>query len=313
MHSKFDFFTLENDLSIYSASLGALFTKEPYIEHFVIERWRNRGETRFYFGVDITPEWVENNLQSLALFGNSDQFVILQAEMISSAGIQALSSVEFDGQELLLCFSRKSDYFGELKKSELWECATIDAPPFWHDGELLRFFCQKNEVVLAPEAFNFVLSALVASIDEFSNLTKQLALIFGANRQQNITLEELKSVVSPVKLDQFHLLTLLAQKNRVQFLQEVTELKPDLKMLEELCRLVCSHFIKLADVSYMDKKKRLSSYDKKIAAHAKLWTLSDIEKVIEFFGHLTYLARSRDPSVLNCLREVLLLNIGMGK
>ena len=47
-----------------------------------------------------------------------------------------------------------------------------------------------------------------------------------------------------------------------------------------------SHLLKLSDPSYLDEKKALNNYDKKIIAQSKLWRKQELDLSIRKFGEL---------------------------
>ncbi len=315
MHSKLTVWNIRDIQGAFyqlSAGARALFTPDPYIERLVLERVRriaNHSETIIVMGEELTIGWIENNWESLSLFGGEDHYLILDAQKIKVDVEELLLSdrVDLTDKDVLFCFAKKSELYKKIIKKNAWQVFTVESPPFWKDGELLTMLCDEYKIRLSSEAHQYILQAVPGTIEDFSLLSSQLALLFP--KAKEISKEEIRTVISPYKVDQFHLASLLAQRNRVGFLKEVLSLSLGFQMMEELFRMVQFHFLKLIDTSYTKGKTKLSKYDKEILIHSKLWKQEDLERVIFYFKELEIQAREKDPTIRNKLRAALLVNL----
>lgn len=301
---KCEFYRIENGVS-------ALFTPDPHIENIVLTKRKQRlpEKSILMMGDELTTVWIEDNWESLSLFGGADRFLILESQKLSSAVQELLLSdrVDFADQKILFCFSKKNDFYKQICKNKQWQVFTVEAPPFWKDAEVLTMLCDENNVRLSLDAHHYVIQAVPGTIEDFSILASQLSLLFPDKSE--LSLEDVKSVLSPYKVDHFYLAGLLAQRKRIDFLKEILSLSLDFPMMEELFRMVQFHFLKLIDTSYASSKTKLSKYDKEIMMHSKLWKKEELERVILYFKELEYLARTKDMHVRNKLREALMANL----
>lgn len=289
----------------------ALFTPDPYIEKLILQRRKKRtgGGAVLLLGDEVTIEWLENNLDTLSLFGGDEHYLILDAQKMIPSVNSALLEGRFDlsDKKILLCFSSKNDFFKKISKDSQWACYDIEAPPFWKDGELLTYICEENRVRLSVEAHQFILQAVPGTIGDFSTLAGQLYLNFA--EKEEIARSDVESILSAYKVDQFRLAALLSQKKRVEFLKELLSLPLGFEEMEELFRMIQFHFLKIIDPSYMRQKKKLSKYDREIEQYSRMWKPEELERVLLYFKDLELAARSRDLSIKNRLREALLANL----
>ncbi len=304
-----------NSLSVGSplweqSGTWALLTPDPHIEKFILDRRKGRdGERILLLGDELSIDWIESNWTTLDLFGGSSAYLVLEAQKISSSVANALLEDRWDLSErdILFCFSKKCELFKNLGKKEWLPCFEVEAPPFWKEAELLSFICDQYQVRLSAAAQTFILQAVPNSIEDYILVASQLSLSYP--HEDEIMVEQVKKILSPYRVDQFRLASLLAQRKWVAFFDKVLSLPFSYPMLEELFRMLQFHFLKLRDTSYMDNKKRLSKYDREIKAHAQLWHSHELDRVLSFLKELEFLARKKDITIRNKLRSALLRRI----
>lgn len=314
MHSKVTIWNIRDqkcDFYHIGNGVSALFTPDPHIENMVLTKRKQieSDKSILMMGEELTSAWIEDNWESLSLFGGVDSFLILESQKILPSVQEILLSdrIDFANQNILFCFSKKNDFYKQICKKKQWHVFTVEAPPFWKDAEVLTMLCDENNVRLSLDAHHYIIQAVPGTIEDFSILASQLSLLFPSKSE--LSLEDIKSVLSPYKVDHFYLVGLLAQRKRIDFLKEILSLSLDFPMMEELFRMVQFHFLKLIDTSYATSKAKLSKYDKEIMMHSKLWKKEELERIIIYFKELEYLARTKNIHVRNKLREALMANL----
>ena len=117
-----------------------------------------------------------------------------------------------------------------------------------------------------------------------------------------VVVADLKNLVVADKFDQFILASLLSKKKYYDFYTRLIELNHDFEKLKDLFRFLQSHFIKLADISFLDEKNRLTQYDKEIQKCSSLWTKNEIFEIISLLNHFEILCKKKEEDIFRIFK-----------
>lgn len=273
---------------------------DPFYMQIIKSRLKNNyfqdDELKVSIGSELSSTWVEDNFLSLGLFGNSESYYVLNAEDIKDNTVESFERAEefiLDGRILVLVFNKDSKLFKKLAKSkaENIETVQITAPAFWEDKNLLNFLCEEKKINLPINLKSWILSEVTFSSVEYSLILDRIKINF--TDFQGLAAADLATLIGAKKIDQFHIVELLARKNMPGFYKSFIEVIESGQDLFQLLYLMQSHFIKMFDTSYTEEKKKLSKYDQGIISQSKNWEKKDIIKVIDYMGELLILAKSK--------------------
>src|SRR5690554_4961568 len=146
-------------------------------------------------GKEATRDWVEDNLKTLGLFGNTESYFIHFAEEIPREAQEALLADDLllEDRYLILSFSGNSDFFAELCGKERVRGIEIQAPMFWENREFLEFFSSYTGVFLDYRASQLLQESVEATCSNYLNILEQLKINFESS---SITVEMLEEVLS---------------------------------------------------------------------------------------------------------------------
>lgn len=311
MHSNWkiwDFFHSRKDLKGDGGqNLIAFQTFDPFafkiIKDHLVDNSLSDYSFRTIMGKDVTPAWLEDNFLSLGLFGNSDSYLILGAENLSKDCKDILSRPEsllLDDCLLLLDYSKEDDLLKKLKKSDVAEVVKIDTAAFWEYDKLLDFLCGVQKVYLSYQAKNLILQKSTPDIATFYNVLSQVSINFP--EKMDISAEDIEPLVATSKIDQFELAELFASKRFKPFYEKVSNLD-DFEDMRRVFLFMQSHLLKVFDPSYLEKKPRLTKYDKQIKSQSNAWQPEGLRKAIDYFAELEFMAKTKDDLIRSRIKR----------
>lgn len=266
--------------------------KEKYFQSF-----KEGEKPQTMIGKDITLSWLEDNFCSLGLFGNSQSYLILGADQLSKECKDLLSDpgrLILSDCYLFLDFEKEDELVKKLKKSDLAEVIKIEAPAFWEYDKLLDFVCSVKKVYLTTEAKRLILSKLTPEIGSYFNIITQIEINFPG--KMNVNDVDIANLVRNTKIDNFELAELFASKKFKYFYEKVLYLE-NTEDMRAVFRFMQSHLLKVLDPSFTEKKARLTKYDRQIMSQSSAWQRQSLEKAIEYFSELEFLAKTKNPLI----------------
>jgi hypothetical protein len=314
MHSKWqiwDFFSSFNQSTLSSfEGVLALNTFDPTCLKLVKDHlMRGAGERVVHYKTasEVTKDWIEEEFQTLSLFGNTESFFIHQAQDLSSELLERISQLEVSGRFLLLSFENEQALWKKLMKEGKIGTLVIESPRFWEHNKLLDFVTNYLRLPLSFEAKTWVLDALENNLGSFYNACSLLKLNYPDEKEISIT--QVTDVLTLERLDQFQMASLVARKKFKDFFERLVVLEEDFEKMRGLFNFMQSHLIKMADPSYLPQKPRLTQYDKDIQGSSKLWKTPDLMRLIERFSHWEILSKRKDSHLWHEIKEAHLRSL----
>ncbi len=249
-------------------------------------------------GKEVSTSWVDDNLKSLNLFGNSDSYLVHFAEELKDDVCQELLNIDeliLDGRYLILSFNKDSALLRKLKKldSDLVEVIHVQPPAFWEEGELLNFFSDYFKVYLSYEAVQEVRNKVKFDFGVYFQLFQSLQINFSENNKELSALD-LADFLADDKIDQFELVELFATKRFGLFYKKFVRAFESGADLVSLIYFIESHLTKIYDPSFLSGKTKLTKYDKQIQSQHNMWKPEEIIRSLNYFGELLTLAKKKD-------------------
>lgn len=254
-------------------------------------------------GEDLTRDFLENEFQGLSLFGPGESYIIHRPETIPAASIEYMVSDRFDpsGRLIVLCFDSDGAQLKKLLKRPGVTHTQVEPPRFWETQKLLDFICFYFKIPLSFESKQYLLESLEGSFDILFQAAQSIKISFPANKE--ISLKETQEIVSREKLDQFLLAQIFGKKKMVEFFERILELQLEFERMRFFFQFMQSHLIKMADISYLQGKARLSNYDKDIQSAARIWKQDDLFTWIERFNEWEILAKRKDEALYSHVKQ----------
>lgn len=252
---------------------------------------------------DVSADWLENNLKSFGLFGNTESYLILNAHQLSKAAKDVLQNPEdliLDERYLFLEYSKEDDLLKKIKNNPKVETIKIQPPGFWEIERLLDFLCDDLQVYLDMSAKELILNRIAGDIANFTNILQQIKINFPD--AVNLSATEIAPLVRGIKSDQFELANDFASKKLKAFYMKIQRIT-DFDDLRQIFLFMQSHLLKIYDTNYTVGKSRLTKYDKEVLAQAKIWRSKDLDKAIKYFSSLEIKAKSKDPMLFHQLEK----------
>lgn len=307
MHSKWqiwDFFTGTNkDLLVTFEGVLALNTFDPICLKLVkdfLTRGIDDRVLHYKMASEVTRSWIEEEFQTLSLFGNSESFFIHQAHDLPADILELLSKTEITGRFVILSFENELAQWKKIVKEGVVSTLVVESPRFWELNKLLDFVCNYLRLPLSYDAKTWMVDALENNLGTFYNSCCLLKLNYPDARE--VTLKDVTELLTLEKLDQFQLASLFARKKTVEFFEKLVALEGDFDKMRGFFNFMQSHLIKVADPSYLAQKPRLTQYDKDLQSASKLWSQADILKVIETFNRWELLSKKKDSQLWHELK-----------
>ena len=299
MHSKWqiwDFFSSYSKDTLKSHDgLLALNTFDPICLKLVkdyLVRGLSDQIIHYKMASEVTKSWIEEEFQTLSLFGNTESFFIHQAHDLPADIIEQLTKSDITGRFVLLSFENELAPWKKLVKEGKIPTLTIESPRFWELNKLLDFVCNYLRLPLSYDSKTWILEALENNLSTFYNSCCLIKLNYPEAKE--IHLSEVKELLTLEKLDQFQLASLLARKKSKQFFDKLVALEGDFDKMRDFFRFMQSHLIKMADTSYLGQKPRLTQYDKDLQSTAKLWKDFELMDEIQRFNRWEILCKKKD-------------------
>lgn len=314
MHSKWqiwDFFSSydKETLKGYEGIL-ALNTFDPICLKLVKDYLtRGAGDRVIHYKMasEVTKPWLEEEFQTLSLFGNSESFFIHQAHDLKAEMMESISQLEVTGRFLILSFENEHASWKKLVKEGKIATLMIEPPRFWELNKLLDFVASILRLPLSYDSKTWMLDALENDLGTFYNACCLIKLNHPESKE--VSLKEVKELLTLEKLDQFQMASYVARKKNKEFYERLIALERDFEKMRGLFNFMQSHLIKLADPSYLGQKPRLTQYDKDIQNAAKLWKSSELIGLIEKFNQWELLSKKKDSHLWHEIKEAHLRSL----
>jgi hypothetical protein len=251
---------------------------------------------------ELSRDWIDEEFQTLSLFGGADCFFIHQAQDIKADILDQLAKLELSDRFVILCYEADGVSWKKLIKDAVVGTLVIEPPRFWEISKLLDFVANYLRLPLSYEAKAWILDALENNLSVFYNTATVLKLNFPDSKE--ISVNEVKSLFTLDKLDQFALASLFTRKKFLDFYDRLVMLEGDFGKMRGFFNFMQGHLTKLADTSYLAQKPRLTQYDKDLQSTSKLWTREEITVEIERFNQWEIQSKSKDSFLWNDLRQI---------
>jgi hypothetical protein len=299
MHSKWqiwDFFSsFRKDHLGHLQGIQALQTFDPLclklVKDFLI---RGAGDRIIHHRIssEVTKSWIEEEFQTLSLFGGADCFYIHQAQDLKTEMLDAFNELKLNDRFIILLFEAESTSWKKLVKDNKIPTLVIESPRFWELNKLLDFTASYLRLPLSFEAKAWILDSLENNLSTFYNSCVLLKLNYPDVHE--INLEQVKNLFQLEKLDQFAMASTFSRKKFKDFYERLILLEGDFEKMRSFFNFMQSHLIKLADTSYMSQKNRLTQYDKDLQNTAKLWHKDELIAEIERFNRWEIALKRKD-------------------
>lgn len=308
MHSKWqiwDFFSSYNrdTLNSYEGIL-ALNTFDPICLKMV-KNYLTRGMTdkvlHYKMGPEMTKPWIQEEFQTLSLFGNTENFFIHQAHDLNADLLETITKSEITGRFVLLSFENELTAWKKLVKDGKIATLVIEPPRFWEVNKLLDFVCNYLRLPLSFEAKTWMLDALENNLGTFYNACCLIRLNHPDSKE--VSVNDVKELLTLQKLDQFQMASLVARKKYKDFFEKLVALEGDFEKMRTLFNFMQSHLIKMADTSYLAQKPRLTQYDKDLQSSSKLWKGSELMEQVEKFNRWEILCKKKDSHLWHEIKK----------
>jgi len=252
---------------------------------------------------EVTPFWIEDNLKSLGLFGNSESYLFLEATSLNKQTKEALTNIDeliVDDRYVILEYSKEDDLLKKIKTHPKVELIKVQAPGFWEFDKLLDFLCDELRVYLDISAKDLILNNVASEVASFYNILSQISINFPG--KVNLSAREIEPLLQGIKTDQFELANDFASKKIKLFYEKVSKVT-DFNDLRQIFMFLQSHLLKVLDTEYTSKKARLTKYDKEIISQSKIWKSSELDRALKYFSKLEILAKKKDPLLFNTIQQ----------
>jgi DNA polymerase III delta subunit len=264
------------------------------------------GEIRILNGSELTANYLEEQLGSLSLFGDSEPTIIINAENINKECEKYIAGnfPLFNDKLFVLFFEKDCSLSKVMAKDESVNLTQIEAPFFWEFNKLLDFLLDIKRMNFSYESKQYFLEVVPQTLYDFSNSLNILKVQHPGN--EVIEVGELRSAFDKVRVDQFKLTAMLSEKKLKNYFRSLIDLSLSFDEYRHIISFSQSHLVKLADPSYIQKKSRPSKYDKEILAYSKNWESSEIAKFIETLMKLETLSKRKDEKLHLDLKSLYL-------
>jgi len=275
-----DFFNNPNILSELSPGVIAINCFDAYVEKMIISKlpYHSFNENKIHpmVGPDVTEEIISEKMLIQDFFSENNSYYILLSDELKIDVLRYIinQNNEFDQKYLFLFFRSNSLNWKEVLKENDIQHLKLSVPTFWEGSKLFNFVTGYFKLSLPYEISNYLIEALPLEIGEYIKYLKLIKLNFA--NTSTVQLWQIKEFIEAEKVDNFLFGKLYGQKDFKSFYKLLIEKKISDENLRSLIVFLQSHLMKLIDVSYTEKKKRISNYDKEILVHSKLWKKSEL-------------------------------------
>ena len=251
---------------------------------------------------EVSRNWIEEEFQTLSLFGGSDCFFIHQAQDLKADILDLLSKLDLTDRFLILSYEADGVSWKKLMKDGAIGTLVIEPPRFWELNKLLDFVANYLRLPLSYDAKTWILDALENNLSVFYNTCTVLKLNLPDAKE--VSVADVKNLFTLDKLDQFAMASLFTRKKFSDFYDRLVQLEGDFDKMRGFFNFMQSHLIKLADTSYLALKPRLTQYDKDLQSTAKLWKSEEIIREIQRFNQWEIRSKKKDNFLWNDLRQI---------
>jgi DNA polymerase III delta subunit len=305
MHSKWqiwDFFTSFNSIST-SSGLAVYTTFDPLVSRMIKEKISETINLRTFWGHEISRDWLESELTGLNLFGAPDPIFIYEADTLSSDVREYILNLKDSELQTLIILTMESttNFAKAIQKANAFTVHTIESPRFWEINKLIDFLANWFRLKIAYNAKNEILQMIDHDILALFHAMNTLSVNF--QNQSEITRDQVLSVLEKERLDTFEIGLLFCKKQYSQFADKLLSFKIEQKKLLDFFRFMHGHLLKVKDPSNLQKKDRLTLYDKEILNVKKLWKDDELDHWIQHFSHLEILAKQKDSSLISEIKK----------
>lgn len=278
-----------------------------FSDYFTLASKRDERELYFISGEECTVSWIEDNFQTLSLFGGRSDFLIQRAEKMSDESKLLLEESDFSSRRVFLIYS------GASYKIKSQESIIIEDFMFWEGKQLLSFWANYYSVILSVEAEEEILSSLDIDNYQIMNVVAQLSLI--STSAGRVQLDDVKKVLLKSKIDLFYLADLFSTKSYKDFYahlykNSVTKSYFSFEDFSSLFSFLMVHMTKIIDPSYINAKKRASKYDKNILNSSKMWKKEELRRSLNYLSKMSILSKKRDELLIQEIIQKHLLYLG---
>ena len=306
MHSKWRPWDFARNHSGVVGDYGvyAFFAYDPYIERLFLKKIPTErlaaGKFNVVMGAEITVEWLQNNFQTVSLFGNNESFLVLQSDELSTKVKTYLleNKLSLENRYLIFSASKDAKFLEQLAKKAEYHLLYVESPRHWEGDKLLSFLCHELKMVLPLEVQQYVLKSIPMEAGDYINTLKLTRLHF----RDQIDLRELQELIMPCKYDKFELASLFGSKKKAACILRLLRFGDDFKILEDFFNFISGHLFKLLDTTSLKKKSYLSKYDKELITFSKLWSEAEIKQEMRKLGEFQLCAKKRDVLLREKLR-----------
>lgn len=303
-----DFFTnVKRDFLENHEGLLALSTFDPVALKMAKDyllRGANGKTVLYKMAPEVTKNWIEEEFQTLSLFGTLDCFFIHQAQDLHADLIEILLNLDITGRFVILSFESEATGWKKIQKEGKVTSLQLEPPKFWEPNRLLDFVCNYLKLPLSYESKGWILDSLENNLGTFYNAMALLKINHPDTKE--ISLKEVQELLLVERLDQFALASLFCRRKRLEFFHKVIQLQGDFEKMRSLFNFMQSHLIKVMDPSYLNQKPRPSSYDKDIQSTAKLWKSQELLAAAQEFNHWEVLSKKKDTHLWTELKQASL-------
>ncbi len=273
----------------------AINTFDPVCLKIVKDHLMNGSGTRvvhYKMGAEVTKAWIEEEFQTLSLFGESESFFIHQAHDLKVDMIEILTSLSLSNRFLILSFENEAASWKKVVKEDKVDILQIEPPKFWEVNKLLDFTCAYLRLPLSFDAKTWIMESLESNLGCFYNACSLIKL--NCPDFQEIGLNDVKELLTQEKIDQFALASLYSRKKFRDFFDKLCLIETDFEKMRFFFNFLQGHMIKMIDPSYLNGKARLSSYDKEIQSASKLWKPQELTNEVERFQRWELMCKKKD-------------------
>lgn len=288
----------------------AINSFDPYVEKLLLNRIPHKKKLIPILGSEITPEWIENHLQTMDLFGGGESYMIMCGEELPAATKEILlnNQISAEGRLLLFLFSKSGTFFEKWSKSGVGEFIKVEAPKFWDNRKLLDFLAREMQVSLPYDVSNLLLETL--NTDDSAELYHMLGMLkIYSQLDLPPTYEGTKELLDSEKLDHFKFASNYCQKRPSQFWQPLASGQFTFDQLRSLFFFMSGHLFKVFDPSYVQAKNKLSKYDQEILAYSKKWDRKELLKAIRQFSQFEVRCKAKDDALFEEIRLTYLASL----
>ena len=232
MHSKWklwDYFsTHKSSLNTNEKGVYIFRVFEPIITTFVKKNFPREFQyenPKIEIGQELTRSALEEITTSLSLFGTSQPLIVLNAEDLSKECSDFLveNHEKIQDRFVILFFEADSSLYKNLIKTKEAKIVEIEAPYFWEYNKVFDFLCEQRKMNFSYEAKNYFLEIIPQTVLDFVNAIDIVNL--NKNGDERIEKKEIEKSFAQLRIDQFKLASLLSEKKKKNFYEELINLK----------------------------------------------------------------------------------------